>query len=231
MPTLNRTLHWPVHEPAPPNRPGPGRTRVSLVTAVTVAVALLALTGCGHSPAQPTGGPTSSSPVTSQPGRPGPAPTESNPSGDIPDSTQYVPYRAHGYEVKVPEGWARSDLPTGAGFTDKLNTIRIEAGPASSAPTEASARTRELPKIQASARNFKLRKIETIQRHGGTAVRIIYETDSAPDQVTGKVVRDSVERYEFFKAGQEAVLTLTGPVSADNVDPWLTVSDGFRWRA
>jgi hypothetical protein len=199
--------------------------------ATTAVVALLALTGCGHSPSPPTGGPTPPSPAAAQPNRPGPAPTETNPAGDIPDNMQYVPYRAHGYEVKVPEGWARSDLPTGADFTDKLNTVRVEIAPASSAPTPASARTQELPKIQATARNFALRTIESVQRHGGTAVRIVYETDSAPNEVTGKVVRDSVERYEFFKAGQEAVLTLSGPVSADNVDPWRIVSDGFRWTA
>ncbi|MCW2901237.1 MAG: lipoprotein [Streptosporangiaceae bacterium] len=206
----------------------PGRiTARRTVTAIAAAVAALAFAGCGQSAGHGTGGST----VPSSSGAPRPNATESNPSGDIPDSTQYVPYGSHGYEVKVPEGWARTDLTTGASFTDKLNTVRVETNPAPTAPTAASARAQELPKIQAGARNFKLRKIEAVQRHGGTAVRMIYETDSTPNPVTGKVVRDAVERYEFFKGGRQAVLTLTGPVSADNVDPWRTVSDGFRWTA
>ncbi|GAB1818611.1 hypothetical protein [Herbidospora sp. RD11066] len=28
----------------------------------------------------------------------------------------------------MPEGWARTDLPTGATFTDKLNSVRVEIG-------------------------------------------------------------------------------------------------------
>jgi hypothetical protein len=156
--------------------------------------------------------------------------TESNPPGDIPDNTQFVPYRAHGFEVKVPEGWARTDLATGASFTDKLNTVRIEMATAASAPTAASARTADVPKIQATTRRFALRRVESVRRAGGRVVRIVYEADSAPDPVTGKVVRDIVERYEFFRSGREAALTLSGPVGADNVDPWRTVSDSFRWR-
>ncbi|MFC5748500.1 hypothetical protein [Actinomadura rugatobispora] len=156
-------------------------------------------------------------------------PTESNPPGDIPDNTQFVAYRAHGYQVKVPEGWARSDLPTGASLTDKLNTIRVEVVPARTAPTIASTRATEVPALQSTTAKFALRGVEMISRGGGQAVRIVYDADSPADPVTGKVVRDRFERYEFYRAGHEAVLTLGGPVGADNVDPWHTVSDSFRW--
>jgi hypothetical protein len=200
------------------------------ITAAAVVTAL-ALAGCGHSAKQGTSGTAPSSSSSSSSSGPRPVQTESNPAGDIPDNTQYVAYRSHGYEVKVPEGWARADLPTGASFTDKLNTVRVEVSPATTAPSVASARAREVPQIQSAGHSFALQKIEAVQRHGGTAVRIIYQVDSAPNQVTGKVVRETAERYEFFKGGQEAVLTLTGPVSADNVDPWRTVSDSFRWSA
>ena len=50
-----------------------------------------------------------------------------------------------------------------------------------------------------------------------------------PDPVTGKVYRDEVERYEFYRNGTESVLTLAGPVGADNVDPWRTVTNSFQW--
>ncbi|GAA4232286.1 hypothetical protein FHR32_007630 [Streptosporangium album] len=162
---------------------------------------------------------------------PAPAPTESNPPGDIPDNTAFVPYRntAGSYEVKVPEGWARTDTATGAAFTDKLNSVKVEVVAAASAPTEASARAREVPELTAQGKNFELKKVDTVKRDGGSAVRAVYRTDSEPDPVTGKVVRDQVERYEFFGHGHEGVLTLSGPVNADNVDPWMTVSNSFRW--
>ncbi|MER6951233.1 hypothetical protein ABT294_45185 [Nonomuraea sp. NPDC000554] len=156
---------------------------------------------------------------------PAPQPTESNPAGDIPDDTVFVTYRHPGqpYEVKVPEGWARTDLTTGAGFTDKLNSIRIETAPAASPPTEASVRSQ--------VHSGEIRTVGTVTRKGGEAVRIVYRADSSPDPVTGKVVKDEVERYTFYHGGHEAILTLSGPVGADNVDPWRTVSDSFRWTA
>jgi hypothetical protein len=47
--------------------------------------------------------------------------------------------------------------------------------------------------------------------------------------VPGKVFRDAVERYEFYRNGTEAVVILAGPAGADNVDPWRTVTNSFRW--
>jgi hypothetical protein len=47
--------------------------------------------------------------------------------------------------------------------------------------------------------------------------------------VTGKSVQLDVQRYAFFKSGKETVLTLSGAVNADNVDPWKIVTDSFRW--
>jgi hypothetical protein len=206
--------------------------RMTVTVVLTTTLTMVVLAGCGKPADRRAGGPTAGSsagPASSAGAQP--HPTESSPPGDIPDNTQYVAFRSHGYEVKVPEGWARTDSATGASFTDKLNTVQVEVGPAATAPTPASARAQEVPKIQATGHNMALQKIETVQRHGGTAVRIRYAADSTPDPVTGKVIRDEVERYEFFKGGREAVLTLTGPVGADNVDPWRTVSDSFRWTS
>src|SRR5204863_303939 len=50
------------------------------------------------------------------------------------------------------------------------------------------------------------------------------------DPVTGKTRVDAVERYLFFHRAREAVLTLSGPKGADNVDPWRTITDSLRWR-
>ncbi len=177
------------------------------------------VSACGQGSTPPHASVTAPAPAS-------PPVTELNPAGDIPDDTVFVAYRHPGqpYEVKVPEGWARTDLATGASFTDKLNSVRVEVVGAAAAPTEASIRA-EVPSAQ------DVRKVDTVSRKGGTAVRIVYRADSAPDPVTGKVVRDEVERYEFYRNGKEAVLTLSGPVGADNVDPWRTVSDSFRWTS
>jgi hypothetical protein len=186
-----------------------------------LVLALAGLTAGCASTAEPAAQPAASSASSSAPS---PAVTESNPPGDIPDNTVFVAYRHPGqpYEVRVPEGWARTDLPTGASFTDKLNSVRVETAAAPSAPTAASVRAQVKGEI---------RTVDTVRRKGGTAIRVVYRADSPPDPVTGKVVRDEVERYVFHRDGHDAILTLSGPVGADNVDPWRTVSDSFQWTS
>jgi hypothetical protein len=58
-----------------------------------------------------------------------------------------------------------------------------------------------------------------------------YRADSSPDPVTGKVVHDDVERYELWRSGTTAVVTLASPKGSDNVDPWRKVTDSFTWTA
>ncbi|MEU6519984.1 hypothetical protein [Streptomyces sp. NPDC046978] len=67
-------------------------------------------------------------------------------------------------------------------------------------------------------------------RRSGRVVLLTYQGDSAKDPVTGKVMRDAFEQYVFYRSGHEVDLTLSGPVNADNVDPWRIVSDSFAWR-
>jgi hypothetical protein len=75
-----------------------------------------------------------------------------------------------------------------------------------------------------------LGKVTTARRKAGPVVVVSYRVDSAPDPVTGKVLREDVERYEFWRAGTEAILTLSAPVGSDNVDPWRRVTDSFAWK-
>jgi hypothetical protein len=202
---------------------------------VLLAVAGLCAAACSSSASLPATGPTSQA-ASSAPGGTGAAPagtpvgTESPPPGDIPDSTVYVAYRAVSgqYEVKVPEGWARTVSAAGVSFTDKLNTITVQTVQAA-APTTASALATEVPQIKSSVHGFALTGVSVVTRSAGTAVLIRYSADSQPDPVTGKVYRDAVERYEFYRNGTESVLILGGPVGADNVDPWRTVTNSFQW--
>ena len=113
--------------------------------------------------------------------------------------------------------------------TEAVTALQRDAARAAAAPTVASARTAEVPQIQGSAHGFSLTGISTVSRSAGTAVLIRYSADSQPDPVTGKVYKDTFERYEFYRNGTEAALLLGGPAGADNVDPWRTVTNSFRW--
>ncbi|MFF2511120.1 hypothetical protein, partial [Streptomyces sp. NPDC058086] len=158
--------------------------------------------------------------------------TESNPPGDIPDNQAYVVFRPSGgaFTVKVPEGWARTGQGGTTVFADKLNRVEIAAASASSAPTVTSVDSGVVPRLRGQVPKFGGPKVSQVNRHAGSAVLLKYQGDSAADPVTGKVVRDAFERYAFYRQGHEVDLTLSGPVNADNVDPWRIVSDSFSWK-
>ncbi|MEV5795769.1 hypothetical protein [Streptomyces sp. NPDC052192] len=132
--------------------------------------------------------------------------------------------------MKVPEGWARTGHGPVTEFRDKLNSIRISAVSVSSAPTAGSVKTDVIPQLKRQVSKFSGPKVSAVSRHAGPVVLLTYKADSAADPVTGKVVRDAVERYAFYRQGHEVDLTLSGPVNADNVDPWRIVSDSFAWK-
>jgi hypothetical protein len=167
----------------------------------------------------------------SSPSGPNPNATESNIAGDIPDNQAFVPYVGPGasFTVSVPEGWAYTKPGSDALFTDKYNSVTIRSRPVATAPTVATAQSSEMSTIRADAKNFRAGKVSAISRKAGQAVLITYQADSPPNSVTGKVAREAVERYEFWRAGQEVALTLAAPLGSDNVDPWRTITDSFRW--
>ncbi|RMB86090.1 hypothetical protein [Streptomyces shenzhenensis] len=159
-----------------------------------------------------------------------PAPTESNPPGDIPDNQAFVAFRGSDFTVRVPEGWARSTQGAATVFTDKLNAVRISETTAAAAPTVGAVTNEVVPRLRGQVTKFAQPQVSQVGRKGGQAVLLRYQGDSAADPVTGKVVRDAFERYAFHRGGHEVDLTLSGPVNADNVDPWRIVSDSFTWR-
>ncbi|MFL5996520.1 MAG: hypothetical protein ACJ736_19795 [Streptomyces sp.] len=190
--------------------------------------------GSTASSAAPTAG-SSSGGGGGSGGRNNAAPTESNPPGDIPDNQAFVAYQPTGgsftgFTVKVPEGWARTGQGSTTVFTDKLNTVKITAVSAAGTPTTRSVTDTVVPQLRSQVPKFAAPKVSEVTRHSGRVVLVTYQGDSAKDQVTGKVVRDAFERYAFYRAGHEVDLTLSGPVKADNVDPWRIVSDSFAWR-
>jgi hypothetical protein len=210
--------------------------RSRLTQVLGIGMVAVAVGGCGAAappaPAAPSGVTAAPIATAAASGTPDPNAPEIVAAGDIPDNQVYVPYTAPGggFTVAVPQGWARSSDGAATVFSDKFNTVRVEMLARPTAPDAASARATEVPAL-ASARSFTLGDVTTVNRKAGSAVLITYTAASPVDPVTGKSVLTSVERYEFWRAGQEVVLTLSGAKGADNVDPWRTVSDSFRWRS
>jgi hypothetical protein len=212
------------------------RTRLAMVIvgAAVLPVACAGSSGATRSsssaspPATSNGSNSSSGPATTATETP-----EAAQAGDIPDNQAFVTFTfaAGHYSVKVPEGWAQSATGGEVSFTDKFNLIALSSSTAASAPTVDSAKTNELPAVQADTRNFSLRSVTTVTRAGQPVILVIYQGDSAPDAVTGKVVTLSFERYEYWKSGTEAIVTLSSPVGSDNVDPWRTITGSFTWTA
>ncbi|MFM9760854.1 hypothetical protein [Streptomyces scabiei] len=221
------------------------RTRTYAVVGLALVAAVTAgCSGSGSGSGAGAGSGSTTSPAGSSSGGGGSgsgsggqnnaAPTESNPPGDIPDNQAFVAYRPSGgsftgFTVKVPEGWARTGQGGTTVFTDKLNTVRITAVSAA-APTTGSVTSKVIPQLRSQVPKFAAPQVSEVTRHSGRVVLLTYQGDSAKDPVTGKVVRDAFERYAFYRAGHEVDLTLSGPVKADNVDPWRIVSDSFAWR-
>jgi hypothetical protein len=175
-----------------------------------MTVVAIGLAGCGGS----------SAPRAASPKAP-----EVSPAGDIPDNQAYVPYvlPGAGVTVKVPEGWSRNSAGGAVTFTDKLNAIRVETVKAAAAPTVRDVARAERARVGATAR------VSTVRRRAGTAIRTTYLAAAKANAVTGKAGRDAVERYVFFHAGTDLVLTLSGPKGADNVDPWKIVTDSVQF--
>jgi hypothetical protein len=212
------------------------RVRPRIIGVGLVGLALLLAACGGGTKAGATSSPPAESP--SGVGSPSPAgspseqpvPTESSPPGDIPDNTAFIAYRAHGgFRFQVPEGWARTSARSTVTFTDKLNTVAASWLPAASRATVASAKQAEVPQLKTTERAFRLQDVTSVSLQGGDAVLITFQENSEPNPVTGKQYRLDVQRFEFFRGGTEAVLTLSSPVGADNVDPWRIISESFAW--
>jgi len=216
---------------------GNPRRYVALV-AVTGAVALV---GCSaQPPAQPSDGRSSgaASAASATPAGPGPAaaPDPNAPeivaAGDIPDNQVFVPFRPPGgaFSMSVPQGWVQSVSGAATVFTDKFNSVRMDAVQRPAAPDVPSARAQDVPPLQRSTAGFVLGDVQMVQRSAGPAVLTTYTATSATSTVTGKSVTEAVERYAFWRSGQEVVLTLSGAKGSDNVDPWRKITDSFRWQ-
>ena len=156
---------------------------------------------------------------------------EKNPPGDIPDSQAFVTYVSPlGFSLKVPEGWARKETPAGASFADKYGAVEIQIADAPAPPTIASATNGEVAELQKNGRAVKVASVQMETLASGPAVQIVYTSNSGPNSVTGKQIRQENERYLIGHNSKRAVLTFSAPQGADNADQWKLMRDSLRWQ-
>jgi hypothetical protein len=157
------------------------------------------------------------------------APADTSTPGDIPDNQAYIPYKpaGGGFSVKVPEGWSRTGAGASTTFTDKLNSIKIDSSAASSPVTVAQAKSTIVPQLAKTVPGYKPGTVSAVTRKAGQGVLITFTASTKPNPVTGKSSQDAVEQYIFVNNGKQVTLTLSGPIGADNVDPWRIVTDSL----
>lgn len=161
-----------------------------------------------------------------------PVAPERNPSGDIPDSQVFVKYTSllGGYELDVPEGWARRTRGGDVIFTSKLDGLSVTITDAGKMPDAQSVRKNQARQLEKTGRAVVIKGIKEVTFKSGPAVRVVYESNSEPNPVTNKQVRLENKSYFYYKNGKVAELRLWAPLGADNVDQWNRISKSFRWR-
>lgn len=156
---------------------------------------------------------------------------EKNPPGDIPDSQVFIAYTSPlAFSLQVPEGWSRTDRRDGARFADKYNTIHVAMGPVTVVPTVKSVREHEAADLVKAGRAVKIDAVKSVKLRSGPAILIAYSSNSEPNTVTSKQRRLENNRYLIYRSGKLAVIDLSAPLGADNVDQWKLISNSFQWR-
>jgi hypothetical protein len=160
-----------------------------------------------------------------------PAPAEKNPPGDIPDNQVFIDYRSPlGFKIKVPEGWARRETPDGVTFNDKYNTIVLAMSQHADTVTVANVKQQDVPELEKTGRAVRVTAVKSVKLPAGSAVVVGYSSNSEPNPVTEKAIREENERYFFWQNGKLVTLTLSSPYGADNADQWNLMSKSFRWQ-
>lgn len=155
---------------------------------------------------------------------------ETHPVGDIPDSQAFVRYSASRYSLEVPEGWARIENGQAVSFTSKLGAVEIMAQQAATAPSVASVKARDLPRLSKSIKDMKVMAVKDVKLPAGPAVLVKFTSTGDVNAVTGKATRQENDLYVLAKNGQQVMLRFSAPLGADNVDAWKRMADSFRWR-
>lgn len=160
-----------------------------------------------------------------------PVTPEVSPPGDIPDNQAFITYSSPaGFSIKVPEGWARKDGGNSTVFNDKYNHISLVVRDSSQDVDEAYAKSVLVPELEKNGRAISKIAISTVKLKAGKIIKLAYDSNSEPNAVTNKQVREENEKFFYVNKGKFVELTLSAPKGADNVDQWKLISSSFRWK-
>jgi hypothetical protein len=149
---------------------------------------------------------------------------------DIPTDQAYTTYMSPaGFTIKVPSGWTRHDGGRETAFSDTYNRIALSVEPASRTFDLAYATSILAPQIEKMGKAVHITEIAEIKLTPGRTVKIAYDANSEPNEITSKRMRQENERFYFIKDDRLVTLSLTTPKGADNIDQWRLVSASFRW--
>jgi hypothetical protein len=149
---------------------------------------------------------------------------------DIPDDQAFITFTSPaGFTIKVPEGWALHDGGRETAFSDKYNRIALFVASAPRPFDLAYATSTLAPEIEKMGKAVHITEIAEMRLRTGRTVKIAYDADSEPDEITSKRVRQENELFYFVRKRQLVMLNLTTPKGADNVDQWRLIASSFRW--
>ena len=198
---------------------------------LALGLSVLALAACGSSSSSSssTGGSSSGGGGGAGAGALS-AEAKSAATGDIPDNQVFLTFhdKAAAYSISYPEGWAQTGSDGDVSFRDKNNLVHIVVGPGAQ-PTAASVKA-DLAKERARTPSLQAGTPQPLALKAGKAFKVTYTTESAPNAVTGKRVKLTVDRYVLAKGGKRAIVDLGTPVGVDNVDAYRMMAQSFRWQ-
>jgi hypothetical protein len=201
-----------------------------LLAALATSLLMASCGGSTSASSSTSAGTTAASGATTEGGGALSADAKSAATGDIPDTQNFLTLSDPTLRVSMlyPEGWTVSQTASEAKIEDKNNLVRIQLTKAA-APTLASVQA-QLRALARSTPSLVAGKPSAIQLKRGPALRAVYSTLSAPNPVTGKRVKLSVDRYVLAHAGRVAVVDLGTPVGVDNIDAYKRMIESFKWR-
>lgn len=161
-----------------------------------------------------------------------PVSPENNPPGDIPDTQVFVNYTsaAGGYQLQVPEGWARTEKGTDVAFANNYDGVKVEVISVSYTLSSDNIKNNYVAALEKNGRAVTVNSINDVKLKNLPAVKLSFSSNSDPDPVTNKQIRLENESYFFIKDGKMAVMSFWAPYGADNVDQWKLMSDSFSWK-
>ena len=156
---------------------------------------------------------------------------EVSPPGDIPDNQAFITYTGpSGYAIKSPEGWARKDQGDTTVFNDKYNHITLTSRLSNQTIVEAFAASTLVADLKKSGRAVSDIKVSSVKLKSGKTIKISFDSNSEPNAVTNKQIREENEKFYYTHNGKVLELTLSAPKGADNVDQWNLISSSFKWK-